>query len=520
MYKMQQGQNGITIKNLEIYKEVNIRFGNINKRITLTQETDGLSAIEKVDYLDSLELISDNEKMDIYYEEWNRLSNIDKYIDEFGIGQALYNFAVNNKLQVYSRNNSSIDINRELISEINSLSDTATQAKPTYDSEKTKIVGNFMLHYEEGLDNISQYEDTLESIVTKLFDQEEYNFTEPYHEYQQGSTTNRQQYFHIYLVERSYLNQSSSDSDDYDDDTVGKSVPIDPSDVTKGSYILMATLNNMTSFSKTLSHEIFHAIEYRYAGKKPTSWFSEAFANYGSILCLGGTCDSLTSQVSEYLNSTELSLNATSSTYERRRYGEVLLPLYIHNKMGGVNTIKKILSAYANVSSAYAAIENGLGESNESYTFAKAFYGQANYNAYTNYHKIPDKTPITSMGFGVNASRTMNRTLGDSSSASISGTTLSMNSSRYYQFNSTSTTNRTLTITITTNSGGLRYSAYNIVKRNSAYTIPAQKTPSAITTFTVSDFSANATKSVVLVAANTAKSSANTNTFNASISVS
>ncbi len=500
------------IDDLKINKDVNIRVGKINKAVTFTQDTTNLSILQKVDYLESLNLISQNEKINIYYEEWNRLSDIDKHIDESGIGQVLYEYASNNEIKQHSKFNSDIDINKKLISEISSLSNTANTSKPSYANGKNKIVGTFMLHYENGLAEIEEYTDILEDINTTFFST--YSFYKPYHEYLEDSTTVRDAYFHIYLVEKSYLNSDSSDNEEYDDDTVGRSVPIDPSDVTKGSYILMATLSDMTSFGKTLSHEIFHAVEYRYAGKKPTSWFSEAFANYGSILYLNGTCETLTSQVADYLNSTQYSLNNTSA-YGNRRYGEVLLPLYIHNKMGGVNTIKKILTAYASTSSAYTAIDNGLQDASQDYSFAKAFYGHANYNAYTTYYKKPGTT--TAMRFGVNAHRATNSSLGDSSNVSISSTTLPMNSSKYYQFNSTSTSNKTLTITITTNSN-VNYSAYNIVKKKSGYSIPAQKTATSITTFTVTDFSVNSTKTVVLVAANTAKSSSYTNTFTASIS--
>lgn len=498
------------IDNLQIYKNVNICVGNTNKSMTFIEDTDNLSVIQKVNYLESLDLINQNEKINIFYEKWNELSDIDKYIDEFGIGQTLYNYATNNELELYSESNFNSGINNKLISEINSLSSTASNAKPTYTNGKEITVGNFKLHYESGLSQINNYKTVLNNINTTFFST--YSFYEPYHEYLNGSTK-RDSYFHIYLVDKSYLNSVTSDYEEYDGNVVGKSIPIDSSDVTQGSYILMSTISDITSFGKTLSHEIFHAIEYRYAGKKPTSWFSESFANYGSILYLNGTCSTLTSQVKDYLNSTEYSLNNTSA-YGNRHYGEVLLPLYIHNNMGGVNTIKNILSEYASVTSAYTAIENGLKKSSSNYTFAKAFYEHANYNAYTTYYKKPNST--TSIGFGANAHRTNTKSLGDSSNENIPSTTLQMNSSRYYEFSSTSTSNRTLTITISTTSN-VNYSAYNIVKKSSKYSIPTQKAATAITTFTVSDFSANSTNTVILVAANTSKSSSNTNTFSASI---
>lgn len=506
--------NHITYYNidyLQIYKNINIRVGNTTKSVTFIEDTNNLSAIQKVNYLESLDLISQNEKINIYYKKWNELSDIDKYIDELGIGQTIYDYIANNKFELYSETGFNTDIDNTFISKINSLSSTAANIKPTYTNEKEIIVGNFKLHYESGLSNINDYKTVLNNINTTFFST--YSFYEPYHEYLAGSTTKRDSFFHIYLVNKSYLNSVVSDYEEYDDDVVGKSVPIDSSDVTKGSYILMSTISDITSFGKTLSHEIFHAIEYKYAGKKPTTWLSESFANYGSILFLNGTCSTLTSQVKNYLNSTEYSLNNTSA-YDNRHYGEVLLPLYIHNKMGGVNTIKNILSEYSSTTSAYTAIENGLKKSSSDFTFAKAFYGQANYNAFTTYYKKPNNT--TAIGFGVNAHRTSSKSLGDSSKENISNTTLQMNSSRYYEFNSTSTSNRTLTITISTTSN-INYSAYNIVKKGSTYSIPSQKAATAITTFTVSDFSINSVNTVILVAANTAKSTSNTNTFSASI---
>ena len=374
----------------------------------------------------------------------------------------------------------------------------AEDERPMYTDERTFTAGNFMLHYENGTPCSDEYVNVFEDVVDTFFGR--YGFEEPYHEFVPGSRTQRERYYHIYLVSHGAI---SIDSDVAPRAVSGRSKKIDINDVTKGGYVVIDPNGDVSAFRKTMSHELFHGIIYRYTGKNVAAWFEEAFANYGALLYMGEVNSSMKTQINRYLKSTQYPLSSISS-YRSRQYGEMLIPLYIHNKMGGTATIKKIMTAYSKTSNSLTAISNGLKAANKSYTFGKMLTGAADYGAFTKSHKLPGTT--VSAKIGTNARRTVSYSFTAPGAYSVSDMTLEANSAMYYEFKVGSAQKKTLVVTVKTPEGTAD-SSYNLIVEGKSVRIPPRGNAAEFVTFEVTDFCAGGTKTAVLTAVNTAQKS-------------
>lgn len=380
----------------------------------------------------------------------------------------------------------------------------AEDERPQYIDERTFTAGNFMLHYENGTPYADDYTRIFADIVDTFF--VKYGFEEPYHEYVSGSTTRHDAYYHIYLVSHGAI---SIDSYVAPRSVSGRSKKIDLNDVTKGGYVVLDPNEDLSAYAKTMSHEMFHGIIYRYTGKNVAAWFEEAFANYGALLYMGELNSSLRNQIGRYLKSTQFQLSSISS-YRSRQYGEMLIPLYIHNKMGGVSTIKKIMSAYSKTSNSLTAITNGLKSANKAYTFGKMMNGAADFSAFTKFYKLPGTS--VSANIGTNARRTVSYSFTGTGVRSVSDMTLEANSAVYYEFKAGSSDKKTLTVTVRTPSG-LSDSSYNLILQGISTVIPVRGASTEFMTFEVTDFSAGGTKTAVLSAVNNSAKTADKTVF-------
>ncbi len=380
------------------------------------------------------------------------------------------------------------------------ITDTAVaeDERPQYINEQTYTAGNFMLHYEYGTPCSDEYVNVFEDVVDTFFCR--YGFDEPYHEFVPGSRTQREKYYHVYLVSRGAI---SIDSDVAPRAVSGRSKKIDVNDVTKGGYVVIDPNGDVSAFRKTMSHELFHGVIYRYTGKNVASWFEESFANYAALLYMGEVNSPMKTQITRYLKSPQYPLS-NISLYRSRQYGEMLIPLYIHNKMGGVATIKKIMSAYSKTSNSLTAISNGLKAANKSYTFGKMLTGAADYGAFTKSHKLPGTT--VSAKIGTNARRTVSYSFTAPGAYSVSDMTLEANSAMYYEFKAGSAQKKTLVVTVETPEGTAD-SSYNLIVEGKSVRIPPRGNAAEFVTFEVTDFCAGGTKTAVLTAVNTAQKS-------------
>ena len=369
--------------------------------------------------------------------------------------------------------------------------------RPDFVSERTYTVGNFMLHSEQGTPGIEQFERVVDEVVDVYF--RKYGFLEPYHEFVNGSSSVREKYFHIYIVDNDVIR---IDSEVAPKNVLGTTKKIDPEDPAKGCYIVLSP-GDALKFKWVLGHEMFHCIMYRYIGKNQAGWFKEAFANYGSYLCIGGSFGSLNTHMTNYLKSTDYPLSSSSS-YRNRQYGAFLLPLYIHKNYGGVEAIKNILTAYAKTTSAYKAINNGLKATNSNYTFAKLFAGFKDKNSYTDFYGITDLTNPSKI-IRKKASRTIIASFDDSDTAATPQMTLAGNSAAYFEFAAPASSSGTLTVTIDTSSGAADAS-YNLVLHGKKIAIPPRGKAYPLMTFVLSGFGSG-TDSAVLTAGNTSMSS-------------
>lgn len=369
--------------------------------------------------------------------------------------------------------------------------------RPDFVRERTYIAGNFMLHSEQGTANIEQFERAVDEIVDVYF--RKYGFLEPYHEFEEGSMTDRKKYFHIYIVDNDVIR---IDSEVAPKNVLGTTKKIDPDDPTKGCYIVLSP-GDALKFKWVLGHEMFHCIMYRYIGKNQAGWFKEAFANYGSYLCIGGSFGSLNTHMTNYLKSADYPLSSSSS-YKNRQYGAFLLPLYIHRNYGGVQAIKNILTAYSRTSSAYKAINNGLKATNSKYTFAKLFAGFKDMNSYTDFYGINDLTSSSKI-IRKKAARTIIASFDDSDTAATPQMALAGSSAAYFEFTAPASSSGTLTVTVDT-SEGVADASYNIVLKGKKITIPPRGKAYSLMTFVIADFGGSVS-AAVLTAGNTSMSS-------------
>ena len=380
--------------------------------------------------------------------------------------------------------------------------------RPDFISERTYIAGNFMLHSEQGTPGIEQLERAVDEVVDVFF--RKYGFLEPYHEFVSGSTSVREKYFHIYIVDNDVIR---IDSEVSPKNVLGSTKKTDPDDPTKGCYIVLST-GDALKFKWVLGHEMFHCIMYRYIGKNQAGWFKEAFANYGSYLCIDGSFGSLNTHMNRYLQSTDYPLSSSSS-YRNRQYGAFLLPLYIHRNYGGVQAIKNIFSAYARTTSAYKAINSGLAATNSKYSFAKLFAGFKDMNAYVDFYGIKDLTSSDpSKIIRKKAARTIIASFDDCDTAATPQMSLAGNSSAYFEFTAPAASSGTLTVTIDT-SAGAADASYNLILRGKKITIPARGKAYPLMTFVLSGFGGSV-GSAVLAAGNTSMSSKTELNFTAS----
>ena len=369
--------------------------------------------------------------------------------------------------------------------------------RPDFISERTHTAGNFMLHSEQGTPDIEKLERVVDEVVDVFF--RKYSFLEPYHEFVDGSTTNREKYFHIYIVDNDVIR---IDSEVSPKNVLGTTKKIDPEDPTKGCYIVLSP-GDALKFKWVLGHEMFHCIMYKYIGKNQAGWFKEAFANYGSYLCIGGSFGSLNTHINNYLKSADYPLSSSAS-YRNRQYGAFLLPLYIHNNYGGVQAIKNILNAYAKTTSAYKAINNGLKATNSKYTFAKLFAGFKDMNSYIDFYGIKDLTDPSKI-IRKRASRTIIASFDDCDTAATPQMSLAGSSAAYFEFTAPSSSSGTLTLTIDT-SAGAADASYNLIIRGKKITIPSRGKAYPLMSFVLSGFGGSV-DSAVLTAGNTSMSS-------------
>jgi hypothetical protein len=250
---------------------------------------------------------------------------------------------------------------------------------------------------------------------------------------------------------------------------------------------------------------------YRYIGKNQAVWFKESFANYGSLLCISETTKSLNKQMSYYLDSTEFSLSK-SSFYRNRHYGLFLLPLYIHSKFGGADTIKNILKAYAKTTSAYKAIDNGLRATKSSYSFAVMFAGFKDVNAYTVYYRMPGSSKgLATSGTRKNATRTILTSFDKYDTSVTPAMTLGGSSAAYFEYRAPSSSSGKLTVTVETLSGSTDAS-YNMVIKGKSITIPARRQTSGLVTFVLTGLGGSVS-AAVLTAGNTSMASSDEVSF-------
>lgn len=110
------------------------------------------------------------------------------------------------------------------------------------------------------------------------------------------------------------------------------------------SYIILFNFRSLTdAVRQRIAHEYFHAIQNAY--NHDSGWFKESMANWGKIIITGqsSTCDL---QVRDFIGSSD-SLDSSTSM----GYGAVVLPLAIHYKFGGSDTILEIYKEYETYSS-------------------------------------------------------------------------------------------------------------------------------------------------------------------------
>ena len=148
------------------------------------------------------------------------------------------------------------------------------------------------------------------------------------------------------------------------------------------------------AYKGILAHEYMHAIFSRYGipyTNNETIWMQESFASWAGIAYESDYAAYRTGLVQKFLSTTNQPLDyfSQSGIYEGRHYGACLFPLYIQQKMGGVNAIKRILMSYSSTSSPLEAIDLGLSYYGYSLEEAYAGCAQCNFDADYYYNNVP-----------------------------------------------------------------------------------------------------------------------------------
>ncbi len=340
-------------------------------------------------------------------------------------------------------------------------------SRPTYSVpgtvETTSAYGSYQIHYENDPTSPNYISSSKISTI-KSYVEDAYNYYCNTNSFLAPTKETNETYYHIYLV----------DIIDPDKDPAGRTTPDNG-----GSFIRIkldgsTTPNN--NHKRTISHEMFHSIAYRYNGGSSFSqsggqWLSEALASFASIQFVSGENTIWTKgRVKEYYSTPSISLKTEGSTTSptKRFYGQLVFLKYIYEKHGGWDTIKAIMSALSSFQNSDAdkgtkSVNAGLVEKNTN--FATAFAGCARYNCdpekysnvsvnqWTSEKKLSDGTPIIFDG-------TVRANSGTTTSMTSLGRTLPQNSSVCCNvFATTSSTTLTITISNITNPTNLSIGA-------------------------------------------------------------
>lgn len=178
---------------------------------------------------------------------------------------------------------------------------------------------------------------------------------------------------------------------------------------------------------------------YKYnSHQKPDSWFSEAFASFAGVSYanyqLSQQSSWATSKVKHYFDSIETSLDERASSASSRNYGQLVLPKYIYEKMGGMATIKSILNKLTAYTNSIDAIDAGLKAVNSSYSFKEAFVACSSFNV-----KPASYYEYASGWTGVNITR---------NNTNYSKNYVYPNAAKYFNYTATSSTSNQLAITV------------------------------------------------------------------------
>lgn len=311
--------------------------------------------IDKIDSLNYYQKISDDQRIVLLNEALQSDTALSIF-DKIDIETEINDYCLSNP--AFVEENSSV------------LVATYSLTKPTYANEatypdSTNTSSNFIIHYESGAYSkatLQAYLSTLDGARNMFVNN--YGFLPPI----PADNTNSK--YDVYLMYDANADAAATTKH------VG----------TSSSYIIFNAPTNYTTshdYTKTIAHELFHAISYRYTyenGITPEKWFSESFANWAGLLYVGRNTGNLTSKVSLFLKNPAKSLHdlgVEADGDDGRHYGAFLFPLTIQNQYGGPSAIKSIMESFKDCTNgtgvSYSAISKGLGKVNSSYNRSKAF---------------------------------------------------------------------------------------------------------------------------------------------------
>lgn len=367
--------------------------------------------IDKIDSLNYYQKISDDQRIVLLSEVLQSDTTLSIF-DKIDIETEINDYCLSNP--AFVEENSSVLVTTY------SLTDPTYKNKATY-PDSTNTSSNFIIHYESG----AYSEATLKAYLSTL-DGARNMFVNSYGFLPPIPADNSNSKYDVYLMYDS--NADAAATTKHKDGS--------------SSYIIFNAPTNYTTshdYAKTIAHELFHAISYRYTyenGITPEKWFSESFANWAGLLYVGRNTGNLTSKVSLFLKNPAKSLHdlgVEADGDDGRHYGAFLFPLTIQNQYGGPSTIKSIMESFKNCTNgtgvSYSAISKGLGKVNSSYNRSKAFvYCMVN-NMFTSVYY-----PISN-----GAWKSVTRTSSYTGNKTISNIKPAAMACRYYDFTPSST---------------------------------------------------------------------------------
>lgn len=355
-----------TGKNLLIDKEISVSVNGQIKNIPYSTEHNYSNSYEKYGYLYDIGVLSEKQYIESVAETYLYSNTSEDTIDSTYLYGLLNNYRSREK-QVEE----CIDRAIQKLEKINdsranlSVVSTSGRFRVWYDSTQTT---------KDAAELIADEYDKIYNLFVNTWD-----FLPP-------KCSVSTVYYYIYITDI---------GDDY-----GTTIPGENGEsYIRISYRIANEINNPSVYSEypnapkgVLAHEYMHAMMFRYnieSGDTDRIWLHECLASWAGIAYESSYAYRRKDTVNKFLENPSSPLNYYE-TYGQRHYGSCIFALYIQQREGGYETIRRILELYSNSNNPLTAVDAALKEKGTSLENAFANFAAYNYDTSCYYNNITD----------------------------------------------------------------------------------------------------------------------------------